>query len=255
MEHFDVIAFGSGSASNIYSWLLSSQENIRIAVIENGPVGGICLTRGCIPSKMMLYPAELMYNIKMANSFWINAEVNNINFTKIMEWIYNEVMGESEQIEQGIRSDGRVRLYRGNGEFISDYTVRVGNEVITGDKILLCTGSRPLVPDIAGLEQVGYYTNDNFFKMRNQPRDVIIIGGSYIGLEFGFFLSMMGSRVKILEMIDRIAPTEEPEISYQLEYDLLDYMKILTSHKAVEARKRGDRKIITAEDTLTSSQP
>ncbi|MGC8558412.1 MAG: dihydrolipoyl dehydrogenase [Nitrososphaeria archaeon] len=249
MEHFDVIAFGSGSASNIYSWLLSSQENIRIAVIENGPVGGICLTRGCIPSKMMLYPAELIYSIKMANSFWINAEVNNVNFAKIMEWIYSEVMGESEQIEQGTRSDTRIRLYRGNGEFINDYTVKIGNEVITGDKILLCTGSRPLVPNIPGLEEVGYYTNDNFFTMRKQPKDVIIIGGSYIGLEFGFFLSMMGSRVKILEMLDRIAPTEEPEISYQLEYDLLDHMRILTSHKAIEARKKGDKKVITAEDT------
>jgi Pyruvate/2-oxoglutarate dehydrogenase complex, dihydrolipoamide dehydrogenase (E3) component, and related enzymes len=93
MKHFDVIAFGSGSASNIYAELLAHNRDINIAVIENGPVGGICLTRGCIPSKMILYPAEIMHNIKRAPDFWISSRITSIDFEKIMSWAYDEVNG------------------------------------------------------------------------------------------------------------------------------------------------------------------
>lgn len=248
MKKFDIIAFGTGSASNIYAELLSRQENIRIAIIENGPIGGICLTRGCIPSKMILYPAEIMHNIRRAGDFWINVSVNGIDFEKVMSWAYDEVMGESYQIEQAIRSDPRVTMYRTNGEFVGDYQVKVGNEIIAGDKILLCTGSRPLVPDIPGLKDAGFYTNENFFSMKKLPKRTAVIGGSYIGLEFGFFLSMMGSSVTVLEMLDRIAPQEEPEISYRLEADLDSHMDILPGSRVVEVRKKDGQKVVVAED-------
>jgi Pyruvate/2-oxoglutarate dehydrogenase complex, dihydrolipoamide dehydrogenase (E3) component, and related enzymes len=154
MKHFDVIAFGSGSASNIYAELLSQNRNIKIAVIENGPVGGICLTRGCIPSKMILYPAEIMHNIKKASDFWISSRTSSIDFEKIMSWAYDEVMGESYQIENALMSDPRIALYKTTGEFVGEYQVKVGDEIISGDKILLCTGSRPLIPKIPGLNEV-----------------------------------------------------------------------------------------------------
>ncbi len=248
MKHFDVIAFGTGSASNIYAELLAHRRNISIAVIENGPVGGICLTRGCIPSKMILYPAEIMHNIKRASDFWIDAKVSSVDFEKIMSWAYDEVMGESYQIENALMSDPRITLYKTTGEFVGEYQVKVGDEIITGDKILLCTGSRPLIPNIPGLSEVNYYTNENFFTMRKLPKKTAVIGGSFIGLEFGFFLAMMGSEVYVFEMLDRIAPGEEPEISYQLEKDLDKHMSVLPSSKVVEVRKSGEKKVVTAED-------
>ncbi|MFP3285147.1 MAG: dihydrolipoyl dehydrogenase [Nitrososphaeria archaeon] len=249
MKHYDVIAFGTGSAMNIVSELLGHNPRIRVAVIENAPVGGICLTRGCIPSKMILYPAEIMSHIKRAGDFWIDVEVRGIDFAKIMEWAQGEVMGESRMIEENIRRDPRIDLYRTTGEFVGDYTVKVGDEVITGDKILLCTGSRPLVPDIPGLEEAGYVTNENFFSMRKLPRRVAVIGGSYIGLEFGFFLSMMGSHVTIFDMLPRIAPGEEPEVSYLLELDMSSHMDVVPGHRVVEVRRRGEAKVVAAEGT------
>jgi dihydrolipoamide dehydrogenase len=248
MKHFDVIAFGSGSASNIYAELLAHNRDIKIAVIENGPVGGICLTRGCIPSKMILYPAEIMHNIKRAPDFWISSRITSIDFEKIMSWAYDEVMGESFQIENALMSDPRITLYKTTGEFVGEYQVKVGDEIITGDKILLCTGSRPLIPKIPGLNEVNYYTNENFFTLRKLPKRTAVIGGSFVGLEFGFFLSMMGSDVYVFEMLDRIAYQEEPEISYQLEMDLDQHMKVLPLTKVVEVRKSGENKIIVAED-------
>ncbi|MGC8568898.1 MAG: dihydrolipoyl dehydrogenase [Nitrososphaeria archaeon] len=248
MKKFDVIAFGTGSASNIYAELLAHNRNIRIAIIENGPVGGICLTRGCIPSKMLLYPAEIVHSIKRAKDFWIDAQVSSVDFERIMSWAHDEVMGESYQIENALMSDPRVTLYRTTGEFVGEYQVKVGDEIITGDKILLCTGSRPFIPNIPGLQEAGFYTNENFFTMRKLPKRTAVIGGSFVGLEFGFFLSMMGSDVYVFEMLDRIAYQEEPEISYQLESDLDDHMHILPRSKVVEVKKVGEKKMVVAED-------
>ena len=247
MKHYDIIAFGTGSAMNIVSELLGHNPRLRVAVIENAPVGGICLTRGCIPSKMILYVAELMHNIKRAKDYWIDVEVGGVDFPKIMEWAYDEVMGESRMIEENIRRDPRIDLYRTTGEFVGEYTVKVGNEIIKGDKILLCTGSRPLVPEIPGLEEAGYLTNENFFELRRLPPRTAVIGGSYIGLEFGFFLAMMGSRVTIFDMLPRIAPQEEPEISYLLEMELSEHMDLVPGYRVVEVRRRGESKVVVAE--------
>ncbi|MGC8556155.1 MAG: FAD-dependent oxidoreductase, partial [Conexivisphaera sp.] len=243
MKQYDIIAFGTGSAMNIVSELIGRNPKLRVAVIENAPVGGICLTRGCIPSKMILYPAEIMHYVKRAKDFWINARVDGVDFARIMEWAQGEVMGESRMIEENIRSDPRIDLYRTNGEFVDEYTVKVGDELIKGEKILLCTGSRPLVPSIPGLEEAGYLTNENFFSIRKLPPRVAVIGGSYIGLEFGFFLAMMGSRVTIFDMLPRIAPAEEPEVSYLLEADLSEHMDIVPGHRVVEVRRKGDSKV------------
>lgn len=210
------------------------------------------MTRGCIPSKMMLYPAEIMHYIRQAGGFGIDVEVRKVDFAGIMERVHDHVAQESWKIELGLRQHPRVDLYRGTGEFIGDYTVKVGDDVIVGDKILLCTGSRPLVPPIPGLHEVGYLTNDDFFiKLRKLPRRVAIIGGGYIAMEFGFFLSMMGSRVTVLEMLPRIVSPEEPEVSYLLEHELSKHMDIRTGHRVVEARKRGEAKVLLAEDLET----
>ena len=252
VKHYDVIAFGTGSSLNIVSELLNSGHPIRVAVIENNMVGGICLTRGCIPSKMLLYPAITARRIKEAKRLGINATINSIDFTGIMERTYRSISSESRQIEDSLKHHPLVDLYKTNGTFVGDYTVDVGGEEIEGDKILLCTGSKPYIPPIDGLEEVSYLTNDNFFRdLRKLPRSIAIVGGGYIAVELGFFLAMMGSKVTIFGRRPRIMPHEEPEISNLFQRDLAKYMDIKTSHEVVEFRKRGERKVVTAENLET----
>ncbi len=249
VKHYDVIAFGTGSSLNIVSELLNSGHPIRVAVIENNMVGGICLTRGCIPSKMLLYPAITARRIKEAKRLGINATINSIDFTGIMERTHRSISSESRQIEESLKHHPLVDLYKINGTFVGDYTVDVGEEEIEGNKILLCTGSKPYIPPIDGLEEVSYLTNDNFFRdLRKLPRSIAIVGGGYIAVGLGFFLAMMGSKVTIFGRRPRIMPHEEPEISSLFQQDLAKYMDIKTSHEVVEVRKRGERKVVTAEN-------
>jgi dihydrolipoamide dehydrogenase len=252
VKEYDIIAFGTGSAMNIVSVLINMDPSIKVAVVENEKVGGICLTRGCIPSKMILYPAELMHEIKRAKTFFIDVDVKNVDPGRLLRKIREEIDQESRIIEESLKRHPSIDLYRTTGELTGDYTVDVDGKEIRGEKILLCTGSRPLIPPIDGLEETGYITSKEFFyNVENIPKSVAIIGGGYVALELGFFMSMMGSKVTIVEMFPRILIKEEPEISSLIEKELSSYMDIYTRFKVVEADKRNGLKRIHAVDEET----
>ena len=247
MKNYDVIAIGTGSAMNIVSTLVETQPNIKVAVVEKDDVGGICLTRGCIPSKMLLYPAELLRKIMDAKKFGIDVEIKGIDFKGIMERMRKNIRHEIEMIEHGLKNSPNIDLYQVQGEFIDDYTMKVGNEIIKGDKILLCSGSRPMVPPIKGLKEAGYITSDELLLLEELPPRIVIIGGGYIAMEYGFFLAMMGSDVTVIEMLPRIVANEEPEISELLQREMEKIMKIYTGYTVKEVKKEnGAKKVIAS---------
>ena len=251
VKHYDVAVFGTGSAMNIVSALLERGYRGRIAVIENSMVGGICLTRGCIPSKMLIEVARNVRRIREAERLGIRATIESVDFTGVMERVWRRIYSESKEIEHSLKRHPLIDLYQVNGTFVGDYTVDVGGREIEGDKVLLCTGSRPAIPRVPGIDEVDYYTNDNFFRdLRELPRRTVVVGGGFVGLELGFFLAMMGSQVTILQRRSRILPEEEPEISERLQEDLSRYMDIRTNHEVVEFRRSGERKIVVAENKL-----
>lgn len=246
MKHYDIIAIGTGSAMNIVSTLVETNEDIKVAVVEKDDVGGICLTRGCIPSKMLLYPAELVSKAKEAKKFGIDVEIKNIDFKRIMERMRSNIRKEVEMIEHGLKSSPNIDLYQTTGEFIDDYTMKAGDEIIKGDKILLCSGSRPFIPKIEGLEEAGYITSDELLLLEELPESIAIIGGGYIAMEYGFFLAMMGAKVTVIEMLPRIVYGEEPEISELLQKEMSKIMDIKTGYK-VKRVEKGQKKKVIAE--------
>ncbi|MEM0093869.1 MAG: dihydrolipoyl dehydrogenase [Thermofilum sp.] len=252
VKHYDVIAFGTGSAMNIVSALLEEGSRKKVAVIENSMVGGICLTRGCIPSKMLLEVARNIRRIREAGKFGIKVTLEPVDFTWTMERVWRRISEESRMIERSLERHPLIDLYKVTGAFIGDYTVDVGGKEIEGDTVLLCLGSRPAIPKVPGIEEVKYYTSDTFFReLRKLPRRTVVVGGGFVGLELGFFLAMMGSQVTVLQRRDRILPEEEPEISEFLRQDLSRYMDIRVNHEVVEFRKSGERQVVVAENKLT----
>lgn len=247
VKEYDIIAFGTGSAMNIVSELIYMYPNIKVAVVENEMVGGICLTRGCIPSKKLLYAAEIMHEIKRAHLFNIHVGSVKTDPSALLRRVREEIRHESMMIEKSLREHPRIDLYKTTGTFIEDYTVDVGGKEIRGEKILLCTGSRPYVPPIKGLDEVGYITSREFFYyLKEIPKSIVIVGGGYVALELGFFMAMMGSKVTIVGRNPRIIPTEEPEVSELLKREMMNFMDIYTGYEVVEAYRRGDKKRIHA---------
>jgi mycothione reductase len=251
LKNYDLIIIGSGSATNLIDVLIQSNPKIKIAIIDKDEPGGICLTRGCIPSKILLYPAELVRLIEEARELGVETEIQKIDFPKIMERMRSLIGKDIESIRQGLSSSENIDYYHDIAEFVSPYTMKVGNETIKSGMIFLTIGSRAIIPNIKGLEQVGYLTSDSAFKLTVLPKSLAIVGGGYIAAEFGHFFSSMGSQVTILGRNPRFLPEEEPEVSELAKKEFNKHMKVITNLECIETRKTPEGKVLTARDKET----
>ena len=240
MKEYDLIVIGSGSAMNYVGAMMEEKPDMKVAVIDKDDPGGICLTRGCIPSKMLLYPAELVRDVGRASKFGIDVDIKDIDFRAVMENMRHIITEDIEMIREGLSADPAIDYYPQAAEFVSPYTLKVGDETITSEMIFLCTGSKPLVPPVEGLDEVGYLTSDNVLEMDELPGSIAIIGAGYIGAEYGHFFSAMGSKVTIIGRGSRLVPEEEPEVSALAKKKMSEYMDIITNHAVFEVQETPD---------------
>ncbi len=249
MKEYDLIAFGTGSAMNIVDAAMHLNPKMKIAVIENEKGGGICLTRGCIPSKMLAYPAELVADINRAGEFFIDAKIRGVDGTALLRSVQKQVDEESRMIERSLKEHPRIDFYQTTGVFVGDHEIDAGGKEIRGEKILLCNGSKPFVPPISGLEDVGYITNREFFySLKKLPKSIAIIGGGYVALELGHFMARFGTEVHVIEMLPDIIMTEEPEARALVRRELEKIIHFHLGYRAKEVRKAMGKKIVVAEN-------
>jgi len=267
MKEYDLISIGTGSAMNIVGVMIQKNPQVKVAVIDKDEPGGICLTRGCIPSKMLLYPAELVRTIGRAGELGINVNIRKIDFGGVMERMRTLIYKDINMIRQGLSHSENIDYYPAVAEFISPYTLKVGDETITSKMIFLCTGSKPIIPPIKGLDEVGYLTSDTVLRMNQLPRSLAIVGGGYIAAEYGHFFSAMGSKVTIIGRNPQFLKQEEPEVSALAKKTLGKHMTILTNHEVREAektsagkkrliavnRENGERVVIAADEILIAT--
>lgn len=242
MKEYDLIVIGTGSGMNYVDSIVNNNPNFNVAVIDKDEPGGICLTKGCIPSKLLLYPAEVIRIIGTAGKFGIEVELKNIDFKKVMERMRTLISKDINMMRQGLSNSPNIDYYHDVAEFIAPYTMKVGNETITSKMIFLCTGSKPAIPPVKGLEEVGYHTSDTILKMSELPGSITIIGGGYIAAEYGHFFSAMGSRVTIIGRNPQFIPEEEPEISVLAKRMMSKHMDIITGHEVLQVERTNDRK-------------
>src|SRR6266849_1919036 len=159
MKQYDLIIIGTGSAMNIVDPMIQENPKIRIAVIDKDEPGGICLTRGCIPSKILLYPAELVRRSEEARELGIDATIKKIDFKKIMDRMRTLIYKDIDQIREGLSSSPNLDYYHSTAEFIAPYTMRVDGKEIKSKMIFLCIGSKTTIPPIKGLEKINYHTS------------------------------------------------------------------------------------------------
>src|SRR3989344_5410337 len=146
MQNFDLIVIGAGSGLNVSS--AAAEKGMKVAVIEKGPMGGTCLNRGCIPSKIIIHSADVAELIKNSKSFGINSKISSIDFKRITSGASRIVDKDAREIEYGIREDKNTALFKVEAKFIAERTLQVGKETIKGDKMIIAAGTMPSIPDI-----------------------------------------------------------------------------------------------------------
>jgi mycothione reductase len=255
MKSYDLIVIGSGSAMNLVDPMLQQNPRMKVAVIDKDEPGGICLTRGCIPSKILLYPAELVRVIGEAGELGVEVDLKRADFSKVMARMRRLIDADIDSIMKGLSSSENIDYYHAPAEFVAPYTLKVSGESISSKMIFLCTGSQPIIPPISGLGEVGYFTSDEAFRLKRLPASMAIIGGGYIAAEFGHFFSAMGSRVTVIGRNPVFLPQEEPEVSELAKSVLGKHMTIITNHEVKKAEKLGDgRKRLRSVDRKTGEE-
>jgi dihydrolipoamide dehydrogenase len=250
IKNFDVIVIGSGSGGSIVDSALS--HGYSVAWVDRGPLGGTCLNFGCIPSKMIIYPADRIVEIQEAEKLGIKAEIKNIDFNKIMRHMKEPILESHEHIEKAINSNiDNFTYYKGTGQFISDYTLEINGENIKGEKIFIGSGVRPFIPQFKGIDEIDYLTNENVFDLTEKPDSIIIIGGGYISVEFAHFFSAMGTKVTVLQRSERLLKYSEPEISELLRSEMEKRMDIHFNMDVLELKKEQNQIIVLGKDKTT----
>ncbi|HUT00483.1 MAG TPA: dihydrolipoyl dehydrogenase [Candidatus Thermoplasmatota archaeon] len=249
MKTYDVIVVGSGSGGEIVDAAIS--HGMTVAWVDKGPLGGTCLNVGCIPSKILIHPADRIMEIQEAKKLGITSEIKDIDFHAIMERVQQPIRESHKGMEQGIQHAKNLEYYKGEGHFIKDYTLEILGKEIKGEKIFLGSGARPLIPPITGLNSVPYLTNENVFDLKEKPDSMVIIGGGYVAVEFAHFFSAVGTKVSVFQRGNRLIPKAEPEISELLQKQLMKRMNIYLNTEVTEVKKQGDEITVIGKDTRT----
>ncbi len=246
MESFDVLVIGTGSGMIVAS--AAVENGLTTAVVDNGPMGGTCINRGCVPSKMLIYPADVATLAREAEKIGVNATINSVDFKKIMTRMHTLVKEDTGAQTRGVEATPNLKWFKNKGEFIGDYSLQVGTQTIKADKIFIASGARVGIPKIKGVENVDYLTSDTVLELENPPKSVIIVGGGYIGVEYGHFFTGIGVKTTILQRPNRLLPDEEPEISDLLKKELEQRIEIHLGFEVLEVRQEDNMKIVTAKN-------
>lgn len=246
MEHYDVLVVGSGSGMTIVEGAIN--KGLRVALVEKDPLGGTCLNRGCIPSKMVIYPADVVQEIKHATFLGVGATIDKIDFSAIMERMRRSTAEDRLHMAESVGKVKNLTYYKGQGEFIGDYTMMVSGETIYAKNLFLVSGARPEIPPIKGIERVEYLTYRNVWDLKKLPQSIVIAGGGYIACELAHFFGSLGVEVTVVSRSPLLLRNAEPEVSKTLTQTLRMRMHVKTSTEVVEVREAKGAKEVTVKE-------
>jgi pyruvate/2-oxoglutarate dehydrogenase complex dihydrolipoamide dehydrogenase (E3) component len=212
-EHFNAFVIGSGQSGPSLAARFS-KEGLRVAVIERKHFGGTCVNDGCIPTKTLVASAYVAHMARRAGDYGIEISGAASVDMRRVKARKDEIVTQSRNVvTRWMEGLPNTTVYRGHARFAGRKAVKVNNELLSADKIIINTGGRATVPEIPGLDSVPYFTNSSMMEVDFLPEHLLIIGGSYIGLEFAQVYRRFGARVTVVEMADRLIPREDPDIS------------------------------------------
>jgi dihydrolipoamide dehydrogenase len=241
-EMFDLTVIGSGPGGYVAA-IRAAQEGLKVAVVERDPIGcgGTCLLRGCIPTKALLHTADLYEDLKNAKEFGIVAEKIGIDFPAVMARKQRIVTRLSKGVESYLFKKNKITLFKGEGRLEGPRTVVVKGEKaeasLSTKNVMLATGSRPR--SLPGITPDGksIVTSDEILELKEIPRSLVVIGAGAVGMEFASIFARFGSIVTVIELLPRILPLDDEDISAEAQKILGKHMTIYTGARTEAALK------------------
>lgn len=213
VENFDVIVIGSGGGTKIA--LPTAKRGLKTALIEQSSFGGTCLNRGCIPSKMLIYPADLI--LLLDQSHRLNLSVPQpigADFTALVDRVNRTVSQMSRQMAEQVNALDNLELITGQARFVSDKVIEVNGRLLQADKIFIATGAVPAIAEIDGLADTPYMTSNEALRCRDLPKSMIVIGASYIACELGHVYGAFGTDTHFL-VRSQLLRTEDDDVRHE----------------------------------------
>jgi mycothione reductase len=214
---FDVVIIGTGSGNTI---LTPDFDSLRVAIVEKGVFGGTCINRGCVPTKMFVYAADIASHVTHAATYGIDATIDKVRWGDIVDRVFTRIDPIAPNGKAYRESAPNTTVYTAEARFVSPKVIQVTaadgtTELITGEHIVLAAGARPLVPDVAGLDSVDYHTSDTIMRLTELPERLIIFGGGYIAAEMAHVFGSLGSEVIMVNRSRRLLAREDEAVSHR----------------------------------------
>jgi pyruvate/2-oxoglutarate dehydrogenase complex dihydrolipoamide dehydrogenase (E3) component len=210
--HFDAIVVGAGQAGPPLAGRLTASGQ-SVAVVERKLVGGTCVNTGCIPTKTLVASAYAAHLARRGAEYGVGTGPVEVDMAKVKARKDDIMLSDRKGVEDWLDGMAGCTLVRGHAEFSDPHTVQVGDDVLQADRIFLNVGGRAVVPDIPGLADVDYLTNVSILQLDVVPEHLVIVGGSYIALEFAQMYRRFGARVTVVEKGPRLAGREDEDVS------------------------------------------
>lgn len=250
-SQYDIAILGGGPGGYVAA-IRAAQLGFKTVVIDKDNLGGICLNWGCIPTKSLLKNAELYDNIKNHSSdFGIKVQGLEFDFTRIIKRSRDIAERMAKNIELLMKKN-KIDRVRGFGKLISNNEIEIldneGKKVntVSADKIIIATGARPKSIPAIPVDRKMIITSSEAMTLPELPKELIVIGGGAIGIEFAYFYSVLGTKVTIIEMLDNILPIEDSEVSVTLEKSFKKRgIEIYTKTSVEKAEVKGDKVFVT----------
>lgn len=210
---FDALIIGAGQAGPPLAGRLTA-AGMSVALIERKFLGGTCVNTGCMPTKAMVASAYAAHLARRADDYGVMlAGAVGIDMKKVKARKDEIVLNARSNLEKWLKGMKRCTLYRGHAHFESPREVRIGDDVLSAERIFINVGGRALVPDMPGIERISYLTNSSILELDTVPRHLVIVGGSYVGLEFAQMFRRFGSEVTVVERESRLIRHEDEDVS------------------------------------------
>ncbi len=216
MPHYDAIVLGSGQAGNPLAQKLAD-HGWSVALVEKENLGGTCVNTGCTPTKTMVASAQVAYYARNAGRWGVRTGEVSVDLAKVVARKDRVVDQWRSGQERKVEERKTLHLYRGHGRFVSPREVRVGEELLESERVFIDTGGRPEVPPLKGLGDIDFLANASIMRLTEVPEHLLVLGGGYIGMEFGQMFRRFGSRVTIVQREPQILPHEDADVAEALQ--------------------------------------